>query len=48
MTYDLDVAAAPVSLTMLSRAYPLRLKGLMSGPVPRAAMLSGYASTTPS
>ncbi|MEX2179172.1 MAG: translocation/assembly module TamB domain-containing protein [Gemmatimonadaceae bacterium] len=33
MTYDLDVNAQPVSLTMLSRAYPLHLRGLMSGPV---------------
>lgn len=33
MTYDLDVSAEPVSLTMLSRAYPLHLKGLMTGPV---------------
>lgn len=33
MVYDLDVRAEPVSLTMLSRAYPLRLKGLMNGPV---------------
>ena len=33
MRYDLAVNAQPVSLTMLSRAYPLHLKGLMSGPV---------------
>ena len=33
MTYDLDVQARPVSLTMLSRAYALHLKGLMNGPV---------------
>jgi translocation and assembly module TamB len=33
MTYDLTVNAEPVSLTMLSNAYPLHLKGLMSGPV---------------
>lgn len=31
--YDLDVNAQPVSLSMLSRAYPLHLRGLMSGPV---------------
>jgi len=33
MRYDLAVNAQPLSLTMLSRAYPLHLKGLMSGPV---------------
>ena len=33
MTYDLAVTAQPVSLTMLSRAYPLHLRGLLSGPV---------------
>ena len=33
MRYDLAVNAQPVSLTMLSRAYPLGLKGLMRGPV---------------
>jgi translocation and assembly module TamB len=33
MTYDLDMNAEPVSLTMLSRAYPLHLKGLLSGRV---------------
>jgi translocation and assembly module TamB len=33
MRYDLAVVAQPVSLTMLSRAYPLHLKGLMSGPI---------------
>ena len=33
MRYDLAVNAQPVSLTMLSRAYPLHLRGLMSGPV---------------
>jgi translocation and assembly module TamB len=33
MTYDVNVNAQPVSLTMLSRAYPLGLKGLLSGPV---------------
>lgn len=33
MRYDLAVNAQPVSLTMLSRAYPLQLKGLMRGPV---------------
>lgn len=33
MRYDLDVRAEPVSLTMLSRAYPLRLQGLMRGPI---------------
>lgn len=33
MRYDLAVNAQPVSLTMVSRAYPLGLMGLMSGPV---------------
>ena len=33
MRYDLAVNAQPVSLTMLSRAYPLGLQGLMSGAV---------------
>lgn len=33
LTYDVAVNAEPLSLTMMSRAYPLRLKGLMSGPI---------------
>ncbi|MGH7679512.1 MAG: translocation/assembly module TamB domain-containing protein [Gemmatimonadaceae bacterium] len=33
MSYDVAVKAQPLSLTMLSRAYPLGLKGLMSGPI---------------
>ena len=33
MQYDLALNAEPVSLTMLSRSYPLHLNGLMSGPV---------------
>lgn len=33
MTYDVAVNAQPLSLTMMSRAYPLGLKGLMSGPI---------------
>lgn len=33
MTYDVDVLAQPVSLTMLARAYPLGLRGLLSGPI---------------
>ena len=33
MTYDVNVFAQPVSLTMMSRAYPLGLKGLLSGPI---------------
>lgn len=33
LTYDVAVNAEPVSLTMLSRAYPLGVKGLMSGPI---------------
>ena len=33
LTYDVAVNAQPLSLTMLSRAYPLGLKGLMSGPI---------------
>jgi len=33
MTYDVTVNAQPLSLTMLSRAYPLGLKGLVSGPI---------------
>jgi translocation and assembly module TamB len=33
LTYDVTVNAEPLSLTMMSRAYPLGLKGLMSGPI---------------
>ena len=33
MTYDVNVNAQPLSLTMLSRAYPLGLQGLLSGPI---------------
>ncbi|HJQ20870.1 MAG TPA: translocation/assembly module TamB domain-containing protein, partial [Gemmatimonadaceae bacterium] len=33
MTYDVNVTAQPVSLTMLSRAYPLGLRGLFNGPI---------------
>jgi translocation and assembly module TamB len=33
MTYDVAVNAEPLSLTMMSRAYQLGLKGLMSGPI---------------
>ncbi len=33
MSYDVAVNAEPLSLTMMSRAYPLGLKGLMSGPI---------------
>lgn len=33
MTYDVAAVAQPVSLTMLSRAYPLGLQGLLSGPI---------------
>lgn len=33
LTYDVSVNAQPVSLTMLSRAYPLGLKGFLSGPI---------------
>jgi hypothetical protein len=33
MTYDVAVNAEPLSLTMMSRAYELGLKGLMSGPI---------------
>lgn len=33
MTYDVNVNAQPVSLTMLSRAYPLGLRGLFTGPI---------------
>jgi len=33
MTYDVSVNAQPVSLTMLSRAYPLGLHGVLTGPI---------------
>lgn len=33
LTYDVAVNAQPLSLTMMSRAYPLGLKGLLSGPI---------------
>lgn len=33
LTYDVSVNAQPLSLTTLSRAYPLGLKGLLSGPI---------------
>lgn len=33
MRYDVAVNAEPLSLTMMSRAYPLGLKGLLSGPI---------------
>jgi translocation and assembly module TamB len=33
LTYDVALNAQPVSLTMLSRSYPLGLKGVMSGPI---------------
>ena len=33
MKFDVAVNAEPVSLTMMSRAYPLGLQGLLSGPV---------------
>jgi translocation and assembly module TamB len=34
MTYDVDVVAQPLSLTMLARSYPgMPLKGLVSGPI---------------
>ncbi|MEX2152354.1 MAG: translocation/assembly module TamB domain-containing protein [Gemmatimonadaceae bacterium] len=33
MKFDVAVNAQPLSLTMMSRAYPLGLKGLMSGPI---------------
>jgi translocation and assembly module TamB len=33
MKFDVGANAEPLSLTMLSRAYPLGLQGLMSGPV---------------
>src|SRR5687768_8829589 len=33
LTYDVAVNAQPLSLTMMSNAYPLGLKGLMSGPI---------------
>ena len=33
MTYDLAVNAEPLSLDMMSRAYPLGLTGLVSGPI---------------
>jgi translocation and assembly module TamB len=33
LTYDVTLNAQPLSLTMMSRAYELGLKGLMSGPI---------------
>lgn len=33
MTFDVNVMAQPVSLTMMSYAYDLGIKGLMSGPI---------------
>lgn len=33
MTYDVNLDARPVSLTMLARSYPNPLRGVMSGPV---------------
>ena len=33
MTFDVNVVAQPVSLTMMSYAYDLGIKGLMSGPI---------------
>jgi translocation and assembly module TamB len=33
MTYDVAVTAAPLSLDMMSRAYPLGMTGLLSGPI---------------
>jgi translocation and assembly module TamB len=33
MTYDVNLNAQPLSVTMMSRAYELGLKGLMSGPI---------------
>ena len=33
MTYDVAMNAEPVSLTMMSRAYELGIKGLMKGPI---------------
>ena len=33
MTFDVNVVAQPVSLTMMSFAYDLGIKGLMSGPI---------------
>ncbi|HYC51338.1 MAG TPA: translocation/assembly module TamB domain-containing protein [Gemmatimonadaceae bacterium] len=33
MTYDVTVNAEPLSLDMMSRAYPLGLTGMMSGPI---------------
>jgi translocation and assembly module TamB len=33
MTFDVSVIAQPVSLTMMSAAYDLGIKGLMSGPI---------------
>ena len=33
LTYDVTLNAQPLSLTMLSRSYPLGLQGVMSGPV---------------
>ena len=33
MTFDVNVVAQPLSLTMMSHAYDLGIKGLMSGPI---------------
>ncbi len=45
MLYDLSLNAEPLSLTMLSRSYPLHLTGLMSGPISAKGEASDLALT---
>jgi translocation and assembly module TamB len=46
MTYDVAVNAEPLSLTMMSRAYPLGLKGVMSGPIQATGTTNDLQVTT--
>ena len=47
MSYDVDVQAQPLSLTMLSRSYPsLKLKGLVSGPIRARGTVADLALNT--
>jgi translocation and assembly module TamB len=46
MTYDVDVNAEPVSLTMLARSYPgMKLKGLATGPIKARGTVADLAVT---
>ena len=47
MTYDVDVNAAPLSLTMLARSYPgMKLRGLVSGPIKARGTVADLAVTS--